>query len=327
MPVGPSPFNPEYQEWFSKRPSKVNRAKMKGLQVVNRFRELKNSLTGDVYKMPEQDYNELVKHFNEHHSELSQTYADGDKKFSNIQTPADYIDYAFDVSVNKKEIVTQECQGGHIKKLTYNALYMLLMVEFSNRGDICVFFNLPANVASRLMYYARSNTMAPPDKHGRERHAVGVEFWNLVRVRGTVHDTWYPFQYTNDMRTGNPFGRVPGSGVHGEGNKYDYLEDARKRKRYDKKTGEEITGPVAIRAKRGDVSEKMTHEDFDRPDDVFTEDDLAYYFDNGEYNMALGQKGANIKELQKAYDVYMSEDYGDPQEIVDMLRKAGAKNI
>ena len=35
------------------------------------------------------------------------------------------------------------------------------------------------------------------DKHGVLRHDLGKEFWNAVRIRGTVHGYRYEFTYTN----------------------------------------------------------------------------------------------------------------------------------
>lgn len=320
MPVGPSPFNADFPEWYNKKRHYGNKLKMSGIQIANKFRKLISSLTGDVYKMPKHDYDKLVEYFNEHHSELSQGYKDGKKLYRQIQTPADYIDYAFEKKSQQKQIITQVCKGGHIKSLSYNALYMLLMVEFTERGDIVVFFNLPANVASTLMYHAEMNTMAPPDKNGRERHMVGVEFWNLVRVRGSIHDTRYPFEYTSDFRTGEPFGRRPGSGIHGEGNKFDYDYVEPMRKRFDKETGEEIIrSRVQVRSPKGTLFNSNVDDD-----EFFTEEDLSYYFDDGQYDTDIKNKSVNRKKLTKAYDTYMSENYNEPKDIVKLLRDAGA---
>lgn len=338
MPVGPSPFNPEFSDWYSKKRHSKNKSEFKK-GLTDMTRQLKSNLTGDVYMLPKQDYEELVKYFNEHHSELSDVYKEnGKQSYRKVQTPADFIDYAFESKRGQKQLVTQECAGGHIKKLTYNPLYMLLMVEFSNRGDICVFFNLPANVASTLMYLAEANVMAPPDKTGRERHAVGVEFWNLVRVRGSIHDTRFPFQYTNDMRTGRPFGREKGTGVHGEGNKYDYFNAEPSRRRFDKKTGEEI---IRETVQKRDLREDQTLEQrenskqwgreeqyYDAVNNVmdYDIDNLESYFDgNGNYyNNHLNKATPNQRKLllkaRQLYDQAANED-----DIINTLVKTGLR--
>ena len=335
MPVGPSPFNVDFADWYTKKRHAQNRKEMKGLQAGYPTRQLKSNLTGDIYLLPRQDYEELTKYFKEHHSELSEGYNNGKQLYRNIHTPADYIDYAFEKKSQQKQLFTQECSGGHIKALTYNALYMLLMVEFTNRGDVCVFFNLPANVASTLMYLAKNDIMAPPDKHGRERHAVGVEFWNLVRVRGSIHNTRFPFQYTKDFRTGEPFGRREGVGPDGGVSKWVYNRDPLPDKRFKNKDEVDArlrTTPLRISRESAERQSRMLENEAKRTayagEDTFealTEDDLSYYFDKGQYNKDIAKAtGANRKKLQSLYDKYMSEDYNEPDEIGDLLRKAGA---
>lgn len=333
MPVGPSPFSEDFSEWYTKKRHSKNKKELKGLQAGYPTRKLKSNLTGDVYLLPRQDYEELVKYFGEHHSELSEGYNNGKQLYRKIQTPADYIDYAFEKKSQQKQLVTQDCQGGHIKALTYNALYMLLMVEFTNRGDICVFFNLPANVASTLLYLAKNNTMAPPDKNGRERHAVGVEFWNLVRVRGSIHDTRFPFQYTKDFRTGEAFGRREGVGPDGGASKWIYNKDPIPDKRYNKKDEvDAVLRTTPLRVKREDFERQSKMLEAEAKRDEYTgefspvtEDDLAFYFDKGDYNKDLARVSSDKrKKLQSTYDKYMSEDYGEPDEIANLLREAGA---
>jgi hypothetical protein len=224
--AGPSPLNKSaYADWLSTKISTKNRQEYKRLSSSAPSRDLRCSLTGDVYKMPKQDYNQLVDWLKEHHSTLSPTYtSDGKQLKRNIQTPADFIDFAFKEN-QQKNIETVECKGGHILSLSYNWNYKLLMVRFTNNGDVVVFFNLPANTAATLMVHGKNNDMAPPTKKGKERHMVGVEFWNLVRIRGTLHGTRYPFQYTEDFRSGNPSGRTVGIGPDGKPSKYVYKSD------------------------------------------------------------------------------------------------------
>lgn len=334
MPVGPSPFQQDFSDWYKKKRHTANKKEMKGLQAGYPTRSLRSNLTGDVYLLPHQDYEELVKHFGEHQSELSEGYKDGKKLYKNIHTPADYIDYAFDTKLQKDNIYTQECQGGHIKALTYNSLYMLLMVEFTNRGDVVVFFNLPANVANELMYLAKNNTMAPSPVDGTTRHAVGVQFWNLVRVRGTVHETRFPFQYTKDFRTGNAFGRQEGVGPDGGPSKWVYLHDTPDKRYKNKDEVDAKLRTTPLRVNRADYERRQAAYADEAAKDIYegentdvediTEDDLAEYFDKGHYNEDLARTNQyTAKKLQEIYDIYMSEDYDSPNDIANMLRKAG----
>lgn len=324
MPVGPSPFSQDFPEWYERKRHSSNKKEMKGLQAGYPTRKLRSNLTGDVYMLPRQDYEELVKYFGEHQSELSEGYNNGKQLYRKIHTPADFIDYAFEKKSQQKNIVTQECKSGHIKALSYNALYMLLMVEFTNRGDVVVFFNLPANVASTLMYLAENDTMAVSPVDGTQRHAVGVQFWNLVRVRGTIHETRFPFQYTKDFRTGEAFGRREGAGVHGEGNKYDYFEAEPQRRRFDKKTGEEIIREtVQVRARKDKKNRHGETDVFKREEDAlgqnqnvyeYTIDDFADYFEDlnksvfDKHRAMAGASKSMTDKLNKALAIYESGD-------------------
>ena len=355
MPVGPSPFQQDFSDWYKKERHTANKKEMKGLQAGYPTRSLRSNLTGDVYLLPRQDYEELVKHFGEHQSELSEGYKDGKKLYKNIHTPADYIDYAFDTKLQKANIYTQECQGGHIKALTYNSLYMLLMVEFTNRGDVVVFFNLPANVANELMYLAKSNTMAPSPVDGTTRHAVGVQFWNLVRVRGTVHDTRFPFQYTKDFRTGNAFGRQEGVGPDGGPSKWIYNREPTPDKRYkdigneytdtdekgDKKGGIKKEGrqdivyrttPLRVSRESYEHQKKMLegNNNYDDGYEPVDDMDLDDYFDDTSIHSGfegdlrrLGNNSYSRKLLLEAKEKYDTLNYADPNEIANLLRKAG----
>lgn len=282
--AGPSPFNPSFADWFSKRRSSKNkrafaedtskgfrgsyakerrRGVQDGTYAPYRKRRLKSALTGDTYDVPEHDANELEGTFMEQVSKLSSQY--GDKKLlARISTPADYIDYAFQSKQQQANITAVDCKGGHIARLEYNAICLLLKVTFLNRGDVVVFFNLPAQTAALLMLYARNNTMAPPDRNGRPRHALGVEFWNLVRVRGTVHNTRFPFQYTVDLRTGGMPGRKAGFVPPGE-RKYVYATGLADR-RFNQGPGIEVPKtkyPVRLKAGTMDAEDYIAEAEKD----------------------------------------------------------------
>jgi hypothetical protein len=53
-----------------------------------------------------------------------------------------------------------------------------------------------------------------PDARGIQRHILGIEFWDLIRIRGTVHGTRYKFEYVEDNNNGysstNTNGNLPG---------------------------------------------------------------------------------------------------------------------
>lgn len=84
---------------------------------------------------------------------------------------------------------------GHIVHLDYAKQEQILRVTFKN-GDICLFFRVPHSVAGQLISYAEKRSVAYKERRtGIERHKLGVEFWNLVRIRGQHVGAKYPFEY------------------------------------------------------------------------------------------------------------------------------------
>lgn len=354
--AGPLPLNKsEYSAWLNTRNNVKNAKEYKRLSSSAPSRDLRGSLTGDVYKMPEQDYNQLVDWLKEHHSELSPVYtSDGKQLKRNIQTPADFIDFAFKEN-QQKNIETVECKGGHILALSYNWNYKLLMVRFKNEGregNVVVFFNLPANTAATLMMHGRYNSMAPPTKAGKERHMVGVEFWNLVRIRGTLHGTRYPFQYTEDFRSGNPSGRTVGIGPDGKPSKYVYKSDIEllDRRRWNQRNNYEGTDKIDDVTDQGaklrNINEKnparferdvfeayerrQQQEKADYKNDLTTEvDNIKDYFgDFGYYDDDYKYSDENEKKmLEDARSLYESNKdnlYAVADKIMQLLRDADA---
>lgn len=339
--AGPSPFNKSaYADWLKTKISRKNKSQFKQWLAPftpASYKAIRNSLTGDDYKMPQQDYNELVDWLKEHHSELSDTYKSNGKQLKrNIQTPADFIDFAFEKEAQKKNLESIECKGGHITAVTYNVNYKLLMVQFRNvgrNGNVVVFFNLPAEVAATLMIHGKYNNMAPPRKDGKERHMIGVEFWNLVRVRGTLHGTRYPFQYSSDYRTGNPSGRTPGIGPDGKPSKYIYSSDAealdhrylRQRRDYEndeigKRPIDSTSDPEAklrkisaknpLRTERdyAEYAQQLKQENYAADEGItgssYSVKELKNYFDNGGFDQDMSEPDVNKEALQEAFDVY-----------------------
>lgn len=90
-----------------------------------------------------------------------------------------------------------EAEGcGHIAKLEWSkgsgTFGPMLRVTFA-KGAISLFYNVPSAVAGILLSLAnKKTTRITPNG---ERHELGIEFWNLVRIRGQKHGARYPFEY------------------------------------------------------------------------------------------------------------------------------------
>lgn len=168
------------------------------------MRKLTDPLTGQLYDMPVNDYEHFLS-FIRTDSELSELFTKTGK-LKDATTPADYIDYVFNKSKRKK--LTQEgC--GHIAMLEYDPFYQLLRVTFTSNGAVVVYFRVPGSVANVLIALAQSGAMGT-GRHGDPRHLLGIYFWDLVRIRGTIHGSRYAFEYTHGAPSGKPSGRKQG---------------------------------------------------------------------------------------------------------------------
>jgi hypothetical protein len=88
---------------------------------------------------------------------------------------------------------------GHIVSISYAPTRQLLQVEFLD-GAVVVFFRVPKEVYSELKYLAGDGTAGgmpgSDDKYGVFRHDLGRRFWDIVRIRGTLQGSRYPYEYT-----------------------------------------------------------------------------------------------------------------------------------
>jgi hypothetical protein len=97
---------------------------------------------------------------------------------------------------------------GHIAKLEfamendgYNTGVMRVTFKDQVTGsdsDICLFFNVPPAVYGTLKHHAlHKTTCGYYNARGgqQQRHLLGVEFWNLVRIRGRAYGAKFPFSY------------------------------------------------------------------------------------------------------------------------------------
>lgn len=113
-----------------------------------------------------------------------------------------FAEAAFDTSkTDVGKIYTAEGseeETGHIAKLEYAEREQILRVTFRNDA-VCLFFRVPTQVAGLLYHLAKNHTTAGVytygSKKGRIKHALGVNFWNYIRIRGRQTGAKYPFEY------------------------------------------------------------------------------------------------------------------------------------
>ena len=117
---------------------------------------------------------------------------------SHDEPDEDAIDYAmnaFDENDPSHGPIYKQEGCGHIKLIEYAQMQQVLRVTFVTDGAICLFFRVPSAVAGALLSLAKSGVKRISAVDGTERHALGIEFWDLVRVRGQRHGSRYPFEY------------------------------------------------------------------------------------------------------------------------------------
>lgn len=205
--VGPSPFG-DYSAYQNfKRATKKQQKDwtLKGWKKPA-MRDL-TSNQGNSYKVPEDDYADYMTFFRSAvDTDRSEQY-DKSGRLRDVQTPADYIDYAFGKNTKIAPVVQEGV--GHISLLEYSVRYQILKVTFTNNGSVVAFFRVPKTVAATLMALAQTGTTRADG-----RHLLGVYFWDLIRIRGTVHGSRYKFTYVKDNGTGGLPGRPFGSGQY-----------------------------------------------------------------------------------------------------------------
>lgn len=280
--AGPFPGSPGFDDfrasWGERRKNKRNfnndATYSRQSSSKPEYKTLTSSL-GETYKIPVHDFKELEEYLHQQQKGgnmqlqggKSDKYKNGTTLFGkpaqylkNVTTPEDYIDYGFS-DKQKKNIADVNINGGHITYIAYNATHMLMKVRFEKVGnfsDTVVFFNLPANIAMTLMYLGRNGTMAPPGPKGEERHAVGVEFWNLVRVRGTVHGT--RFQWIYDYGSGALAASGAGSFTQSDANRIANTVQEPKDKNFETPNIAQDSSKAADDYNRSDIYEMFSRK-------------------------------------------------------------------
>jgi hypothetical protein len=105
---------------------------------------------------------------------------------------------------------------GHILALDYAPTRQFMRVFFRNGGGIVVHLQVPVAVYSELRSLALNNvTMTGVD--GKQRHVLGMRYWDIVRIRHTQHGVRYKFTYTQENTStakpkagGTPAGMLAG---------------------------------------------------------------------------------------------------------------------
>lgn len=108
---------------------------------------------------------------------------------------AEYIEQSFN-GKGKGNIYSTEGLG-HILQLEYNDYTQVMRVHFK-KGAVCAYFRVPMIVFGELYHLAQSKITTKHTFDGKERSALGVRFWDLVRIRGSFTGGKFRFVYEHD---------------------------------------------------------------------------------------------------------------------------------
>lgn len=217
------------------------------------------------------------------------------------------LDYVAKVFDGKHK--TYKVEGcGHIADMEYSAYYQLLKVHFVKGDSIVVYFRVPSSVFGELYYLALNKSKQISTVDFQERHVLGIRFWDLIRIRGTLHGARYRFEYTQDYTsTGGAVGRPMGSGefVNVQVNK-------------QKPGRRSVNDPLGL--KPGEFTNvRVPKRDILEDWNI---DDLEDYFEYGNYNTHISKVKSNEakKSLHEAYNLY--NDGADEEDILNKLLRA-----
>lgn len=257
-------------------------------------------------------------------------------------TSADYVEEAFS---GRHKTHDWEGDCGHIVGVHYSAYYQLLQINFRS-GDTCTYFRVPSTVAGELLTFARNGALMHSTVDGTDRHALGIRFWDLVRIRGTKHGSRYRFEYGNGGSMSSyqrKWAYVPAKdfGHHSVSKLAAWKEQFEKENGRPPNPTEFASKAAELRssgaekdtydsshwadqlldAAVGDGSSMTGYKRVKQGVDQVSVDTLDEYFEH-EYNQDLALKKVDSKKLQKAYDMYMNGM--DTDDIVNVIRSSGA---
>ena len=160
------------------------------------MKRLTDSAGNEYYTPDVIDWDDWVDMFRIHaEGPLTEEYksADDKRKRQNMRSLADYCNWSFDREDSKYDSFS--CPEGHIERVDYNNGTKIMRVRFrSGGGATCCYFYVPAEVYSTMKHLS-DGMPTRLDRRGVARHLVGIYFWDLVRVRGTVHGNRYECCY------------------------------------------------------------------------------------------------------------------------------------
>lgn len=203
MGIGPFPWSSDYQQYREellkgyKKVSKtqLNKAHIKATLSQGWKAQSDDDWQKDNLKKPEKHRyrNANGRYYYDVDDALGDTVAFHSRESTEeIERYIDSAHWTYDTKTQRPNNV------GHIARLQYDPRRQLMRVTFTKsgtQGNVCIFFRVPTGVFGTLYWeFIQGGTQISPYT-GEVRHVVGIDFWNIVRIRRTIHSTRYSFTY------------------------------------------------------------------------------------------------------------------------------------
>ena len=164
---------------------------------------IRNPLTGRNIRVPVQDIDDYIQMMNAGSPDDQVMQFTAERGLGIEEGMAAYVEEAFDDK--HKHYKIEGC--GHIKLLEYNIRRQVMRVTFTNNDACVAFFRVPIAVFGELYSLAESKVESRNTFDGSVRHVLGIRFWDIVRIRGSMHGSRYRFTYVSGGGSGGSGGR------------------------------------------------------------------------------------------------------------------------
>lgn len=189
------PWNPKYGEFRALSESEYSDIGMNYDKVVNPNTKVIHLSDGTIAKVIDNDW-EVPLGF-------SESYGYGNRSVEvyneNGVSSTEYAANALNGGDPNVESWEGDC--GHIVGLAYSPAAQVLKVVFKS-GSTVIFFRVPSTVAGELLHFAKTGQTMRSIVDGKDRHVLGIRFWDLIRIRGTLNGAKYRYEYESGFPSG-----------------------------------------------------------------------------------------------------------------------------
>lgn len=116
--------------------------------------------------------------------------------FEDKFVPGLVVNGAFDYADPHMEFT----DDGHITRIQYNIKYEVMCVHWANRNYVTCYLGVRKEIYDQL-HECAGITVSGRSRHN---HLLGIRFWDIIRIRGTMTGGRFPFYYVGGAPSGLP---------------------------------------------------------------------------------------------------------------------------